>query len=298
MTTLPVSSPRSPLDLAVVAARLPKIRSGASRTSLTIGLVIVGGVFALAVLAPLLPLADPYQQDYANLMAPPSLAHPFGTDQLGRDILSRVIYGGRYDIVFGLVTTALSMVLGMALGTAAGLFLGPVGAVIMRLVDSLMALPFVIILLAVAAILGGGLIAVFVGALVVSWVYYARITYAEMTVLRERQFILAARTLGYSMPRIVFRHALPNLLRPNLAFSLSDVVGNILALATLSYLGVGIKPPAPEWGAMIAGGQSLLLSAWWITTMPGLVVVAVGIGFTLIGEWMSERFSATGSTSA
>ena len=159
----------------------------------------------------------------------------------------------------------------------------------MRAVDVVVAFPFIVLVIAVIAIVGPGLLGVYIGITVVGWALYARLTRAEMLVLREQQFVLAAQSLGYSHDRIVFRHPLPNLLRPNLVFSTLDIVLNILVLASLSFLGLGVQPPTAEWGAMVAEGRRFLLTAWWISTMPGLVIVVSGVGFSLIGDGLADR---------
>ena len=268
------------------------VARGLPRGSLAVGLFIVVGVSFLSLAAPYLPLADPLRLDFNAVLQPPSLGHLFGTDYLGRDMLSRVINGGRIDLQLGLITTACGLLIGMTVGAFAGFYGGPVGSLAMRTVDAFLALPFLVLVLAIVAIVGPGLFGIYVGIIAVGWTVYARITYSEMRILRERQFMLAARTLAFSDARIVFRHALPNLIRPNVAFFLSDLVGNILALSALSYLGAGVQPPQPEWGALIASGQIYLFQAWWLTTIPGLVVVVVGVGFVLVGESFSERFGA------
>lgn len=256
-----------------------------------IGLAVVGSVLFVSVAAPFLPFADPLSIDYRALLLPPSLEHPFGTDNLGRDVFSRTIYGARIDLQLGALTVLASMMVGICLGIAAGFYRGIVEVVIMRTVDALLGFPFLVLVLAIVAIVGPGLSGVYIGIIAVGWTVYARITFSEMLVLRERQFILAARTLGYSDARIIFRHALPNLVRANIAFMMSDVVLNILGLASLSYLGVGVAPPSPEWGALIASGQELLFTAWWVSIMPGVLIVVVGIGFSLLGEGLAEWFS-------
>ena len=256
---------------------------------LWVGLVIVIGITGLSFLAPFLPLPEPTTIYPAASLQPPSLDHWFGTDNLGRDMLSRVIYGAQIDLVLGVVTTYISLAIGIVVGVIAGYYRGIRESVAMRLVDTLIAFPFLVLVLAIVGMVGPGLLGVYIGIIVVSWTVYARITYSEMLVLRERQFILAATTLGYSNWRILFRHAVPNLLRPNVVFSLVDVVLNLLALASLSYLGLGVKPPAPELGSLIAGGQPYLLTGWWISTLPGLVIVVIGIGFSLVGEAVADR---------
>ena len=244
--------------------RIPRIRIDTARLSLVVGLSIVLGIYALGLLAPLLNVGDPLKLDYDAALLPPSIAHPFGTDSLGRDMLTRVIYGARTDITLGFVCGIASMIIGMALGIYAGYFGGFRESLIMRTVDTVLSLPFLVLVLAIVAAVGAGLAGVYVAMIAVSWTIYARISFSEMRVLRERQFILAARTLAFSDARIVFRHALPNLLGPNIAWVISDIIANILGLAILSYLGVGVRPPEPEWGALIADGQIYMRSAWWI----------------------------------
>lgn len=256
-----------------------------------VGLAILLGVAGLSVLAPILPIPRPTDIRPEIALQSPSLGHPFGTDSLGRDMFSRVVNGVQVDLILGIVTTYVSLAIGVLIGVFAGYYRGIRETIAMRLVDTLIAFPFLVLVLAIVGMVGPGLLGVYLGIIVVSWTVYARISYSEMLVLRERQFILAARTLGYGDVRIVLRHAIPNLLRPNLVFSLSDVVLNILALASLSYLGVGVQPPTPELGSLIAGGQQYLLTAWWITTLPGFVVVLIGVAFALLGEAVADRLS-------
>jgi peptide/nickel transport system permease protein len=176
----------------------------------------------------------------------------------------------------------------VALGALAGFFGGWADAIVMRLADFVLAFPFLVLILAVVAIFGPGLKGLYVGVPLVGWALYARLTRAEMLVVREREYVQAARTLGYSTSRTLFRHALPNVWRPALVFSTADMVLAIWLLATLSYLGLGIQPPTAEWGGIIADGQGVLLNAWWVSTLPGLVVVLVGIGLSLIGDALAE----------
>ena len=257
--------------------------------SLWTGLVIVGLIGLAALTAPLILPAGPDHQDLLNTLQPPSLAHPFGTDNLGRDILTRTIYAARIDLVVGLTTTYVPLVLGVLLGLAAGYRGGWLETVVMRAVDVVVAFPFIVLVIAVIAIVGPGLLGVYIGIIVVGWALYARLTRAEVLVLKDQQFVLAAQSLGYSHARVMFRHLLPNVLRPNLVFSTLDVVLNILVLASLSFLGLGVQPPTAEWGLMVADGQTFLLTAWWISTMPGLVIVLSGVGFSLVGDGLADR---------
>ena len=260
--------------------------------SIGAGLLLVGIVLVPSLLVPLLGAGDPNAQDLLSALQSPSIDHLFGTDNLGRDIFTRVLYAGRLDLTVGVVTTFLPLAVGVVLGTTAGYFGGPFEAIVMRVVDIVFAFPFVVLVLAIAAIFGPGLLGVVVGISIVGWAPYARLTRGEMLSLRERQFILAAETLGYSRRRIILRHALPNLIRSSLVFSTADMVRNIATLASLSYLGAGVQIPTPEWGAMIAEGQTYLLSAWWLTTLPGLVLVVAGVGFSLIGDGVADRLGA------
>lgn len=254
------------------------------------GVAIICVVLLTAIFAPLIAPYPPDKQDLLASFLPPSRAHLFGTDEFGRDVFSRVLYGLRIDLVFGLVTTYVPLVIGMFLGAVAGYRRGWFEAFVVWLTDVTIALPFLVLVLAIVAIAGPGLTGVYIGLILVSWALYARLTRSEMLVLRSQQYILAARTLGYSTPRILGRHAMPNLIRPNLVFSMADIVLNILALASLSFLGLGVQPPTPELGAIIADGQPYLLNAWWITTLPGLVLVAIGAGFSIIGDGLADRF--------
>jgi len=266
------------------------------RRGLGIGLWLGISIISLAVLATIVvKVAGIGHPDSVNLLgalASPSLAHPFGTDALGRDVFVRTVYATGLDLQVGFVTTLVPLVIGMVLGLLAGFFGGWIDVIVMRVMDGLLAFPFIVLIIAFVTIFGVGLTGVYVGLTIASLPAFARLTRGEMLVLREQQFMMAARTLGYSNRRIIFRHALPHLIRPNLVYAPSNMLGNVLTLAALSYLGLGAQPPTPEWGAIIADGQSYLLTSWWISTLPGLFVVVVGIGFSLTGEGLAERLRA------
>jgi peptide/nickel transport system permease protein len=253
------------------------------------GVGILAVVALAAIFAPLVAPYPPNEQNLANAFQAPSWSHLMGTDNLGRDIFSRVVYAGRVDLQIGFITTYIPLLTGVALGAIAGYLGGRVDTVIMRLVDVVIAFPFLVLVIAILAVVGPGLKGMYIAVLAVGWSMYARLTRAEMLVLREQQFVLAAESLALSRRRIIFRHAVPNVLRPNLVFSMADFVLNILLAASLSFLGLGVRPPTAEWGAMVADGQNFLLNAWWITTFPGIVIVIVGIGLSLIGDGLAER---------
>jgi peptide/nickel transport system permease protein len=190
------------------------------------------------------------------------------------------------------------LVIGLILGALAGYFGGIFDTLVMRAVDLVISFPFIVLILAITAITGPGLYGAYIGVLIVSWALYARLTRGEMLALREKQYIMAAQTLGFTTWRVILVHSIPNLLRSNLVFSMSDIVLNILTLAALSYLGLGVAPPTPEWGAIIAQGQKYLFTAWWISTLPGLVIVLVGVGFSLVGDGLADRLGANGGGGA
>jgi peptide/nickel transport system permease protein len=253
-----------------------------------VALAVLALVLLASLLQPLLGLPAPNQQDLGNALQAPSVAHPFGTDDLGRDVFSRTLSAAKLDLAAAISVTLLSMILGTALGAVAGFFGRAADGTVMRLADVVLAFPFLVLVLGVAAVLGPGLSAFFVGVTIVGWAVYARLTRAEMLVVREKEYIQAAKTLGFSRSRTVVRHAAPNVWRPAFVYSTADVVMNITLLATLSYLGVGVRPPTPEWGGIIADGQQYLLEAWWISTLPGLALVLVGICFALIGDALAD----------
>lgn len=258
----------------------PTLKVGAS----IVGMIVLAGVFA-----PLVAPYDPYHQDFLSALQPPSLAHPFGTDMIGRDVFSRVLYGIRIDVQIGFFTTYVPMIYGVAIGAAAGYFGGWFDAFMMRLLDIFMAFPFLVLIIVVLSILGPGVHNIYIAVFLVAWTMYARLARAEMLVERNKDYILAARTLGFGSGRIIFRHALPNIINSSIVFSMADFVLNILLVSGLSFLGLGVQPPLPEWGAMIAEGRDFIFQAWWISTLPGFVVVVAGAGLSLIGDGLSQR---------
>jgi peptide/nickel transport system permease protein len=257
--------------------------------ALALGVGIVAFWFLLAVFA---PLVAPYEPDAHNLQAtlqPPSFAHPLGTDNFGRDVLSRVIYGTRVDLELGIMGVLWPFLLGTFLGSIAGYFGGLVDTLLMRLLDITLAFPFLVLMIAIISVLGPGLSSFYIAITLVGWVSYARLVRAQVLVLKSSEFVLAARSLGYSHGRIMFRHILPNALVPSIVFSMSDVVLVILAGASISYLGLGIQPPTAEWGVMIAEGQNFMTTAWWITAFPGCAIVLLAFGFSLLADGLGEK---------
>nr|WP_112864759.1 ABC transporter permease [Rhizobium giardinii] len=254
----------------------------------TIGAGILGLFLAVALAAPLIAPYDPIYQDAAVRLAMPSLAHPFGTDNFGRDILSRVIWGTRVDLQIAVIGVIFPFLIGTFIGTVAGFFGGFVDTVFMRLVDIVLAFPFLVLMLSIIAILGPGLSSFYIAMALVGWVSYARLIRAQMLVLKSSDYAVAAVSLGFSRARIMFRHLLPNAIAGSIVFSMSDAVLVLLNGAAISYLGLGVQPPVAEWGVMVAEGQSFITTAWWITLFPGLSIVVLAFGFSLLGDRFGE----------
>ena len=252
------------------------------------GLAILGAFVAMALLAPLIAPYDPIYQDAAVKLQPPSLAHPFGTDNFGRDVLSRVIWGARIDLQIAVIGVIFPFLIGTAIGTIAGFFGGWVDALFMRIIDVVLAFPFLVLMLSIIAILGPGLGSFYIAMALVGWVSYARLIRAQILVLKTQDFAVAAASLGFSRLRIMFRHLLPNALAGSLVFVMSDAVLVLLNGAAISYLGLGVQPPVAEWGVMVAEAQGFITQAWWITLFPGLAIVTLAFGFSLTGDALAD----------
>ena len=247
-------------------------------------LIVFAGIFA-----PLLTPYDPYIQDFGSALLAPNWSHPFGTDNFGRDVLTRVLYGIRVDLPIGFFTTYVPMIYGVVLGAFAGYFGGIFDGLLMRILDITVAFPFLVLIIVIVAVLGPGVQNIYIAVFLTAWTMYARLARAEMLVERGKDYVLAARTLGYGSQRIVFCHCLPNIINSSIVFSMSDFVLNIMLVSGLSFLGLGVAPPVPEWGAMIAEGRDFIFDAWWISTLPGLAIVLTGTALGLIGDGLAQR---------
>lgn len=271
----------------MTARLLPRARLG-QRPMLATGLAIIGAFVLLAVLAPLVAPYDPIFQDATAKLLPPSLAHPFGTDNFGRDVLSRVIWGARIDLQIAVIGVLFPFLIGTTVGTLAGFFGGWADTILMRIIDVVLAFPFLVLMLSIIAILGPGLGSFYIAMALVGWVSYARLIRAQILVLKTQDFAVAAASLGFSRTRIMFHHLLPNALAGSLVFVMSDAVLVLLNGAAISYLGLGVQPPTAEWGIMVAEGQGFLQQAWWITLFPGLAIVTLAFGFSLTGDALAD----------
>ncbi|WP_064696781.1 ABC transporter permease [Rhizobium aegyptiacum] len=260
----------------------------ARRPMLAVGTGVLLFFILLAVAAPLIAPYDPIMQNAEVRLQAPSLLHPFGTDNFGRDILSRVIWGARIDLQMALIGVVFPFLIGTTVGTIAGFFGGIVDALFMRLVDIILAFPFLVLMLSIIAILGPGLGSFYIAMALVGWVSYARLIRAQMLVLKGSDYAVAAVSLGFSRSRIMFGHLLPNAIAGSIVFSMSDATLVLLSGAAVSYLGLGVQPPIAEWGVMVAEGQSFITTAWWITLFPGLSIVCLAFGFSMLGDALGE----------
>jgi peptide/nickel transport system permease protein len=262
--------------------------------SLTIGVTIVVSIALAAILGPILFRADPFSIDLANILAGPSRAHPFGCDALGRDVLARILWGARLSLSISTVVVGISLSIGSLIGATAALSGGRVDNLIMRGVDVVLAFPGILLAIALAAILGPGLIDLTIALTAMGWTGYARIVRGEVLTLRERDYVVAAKSLGASRPRLLLRHLLPGVVGPLAVQATFGIGGIIGAEAALSFLGLGAIPPAPSWGNMLDAGRAFLLVAPHLTTTPGLAIGISILGFNLLGDGIAQKVGHRG----
>ncbi|MFH1075553.1 MAG: oligopeptide ABC transporter permease [Pseudomonadota bacterium] len=252
------------------------------------GAICIGLVFLAALSAPFLSSLDPNATSVSEKLTPPSWAHLLGTDHLGRDIMSRMLYGARISLLVGFVSAGLSLIIGVVVGAVSGYYGKWVDAVFMRFVDIMMCFPSFFLILTVVTLLGPNIYNVMAVIGLTSWMGTARFVRAEFLSLRERDFVLAARTLGASDSRIIFIHILPNALAPVFVTATLDVATAILVEAGLSFLGFGVQPPAPSWGNILTAGRTYIFDAWWLTFFPGLAILITVLSFNFLGEGLRD----------
>jgi peptide/nickel transport system permease protein len=246
------------------------------------------------VLAPL----DPVEQNVIERLTPPvflpggTREHVLGTDHLGRDVLSRLVYGARVALVVGITTVLVSGLAGLAIGLVAGYFGGWADTTFMRLLDIQLSMPFMLLALTIIGILGPSLQNIVIVLALTGWVVYARVVRAEILSLRTREFVAACRSLGGSDTRIILRHLLPNVRSSVIVVSTVEVARMMLLESALSFLGLGVRPPTPSWGAMLADGRIYLASAWWLATFPGLAISFTVLAINVMGDWLREFLDA------
>lgn len=257
-----------------------------------VGICLLILVISMALLAPLIAPHDPGEQNLAARLQPPawlaggSLQHPLGTDHLGRDILSRLIYGSRISLLVALIAVAVSGTIGTLLGVAAGYWQGRIDSFIMLLADVQLAFPFILFALAVMAVLGPGLRNVIVVLGITGWVAYGRLLRAEVMSLRAREYVEALRALGQTDGKIILRHILPNVMPSLIVMASLRVANMLIAESSLTFMGLGVEPHIPTWGSMLADGRAYITSAWWLATFPGLAIMLTVLGVNLVGDWL------------
>ena len=261
--------------------------------------LVIGGLIAMVLLLiALFPGAftdmSPYDVDAKHVLVHPSAAHWFGTDNFGRDVFSRVIHSTRLDLLIGVLAMIVPFLMGSALGLIAGYYGGKLDVFIMRVVDIVMAFPYMLLAIAIVAVLGAGVKNMILSMWLLSWKGYCRLIRSEVMTAKNREYVQAAKALGYSNARIMLRHILPNVISNSIVLGASDIVMCMLAGAAMSYLGLGVQAPTPEWGAIISGGRPFIMNAWWITLFPGLFLILAGLAFSLIGDGLSDLLRTKG----
>jgi peptide/nickel transport system permease protein len=267
-------------------------------------LAVAGGImvlilFFIAILAPIISPFDPNEIDRDHILEPPSIRHPMGTDDLGRDIFSRMIYGSRISLAVGFVAVGIATFIGMILGALAGYYGGWTDRIIMRFIDIMLSFPTFFLILAVIAFIGPSIWNIMVVIGLTSWMGVARLVRAEFLSLKEREFVLAARALGASDMRIIFKHIMVNSMAPVFVSVVLGVASAILVESALSFLGIGVQPPTPSWGNILTLGKDNIEIAWWLSVFPGLAILITVLSYNLVGEglrdaldprlWGSER---------
>ncbi len=290
--TLDLSPSRATSLPAPAATRPKRLRMNGP---LLAGSIVLGLIVAFVVIYPMVSPFDPTQPDFAaGTFLGPSWEHPLGTDNFGRDTLTRIAYGGRVDLSIAGAATAITVVVGGVLGLIAGYAGGWIDTLIMRVVDVTVSMPYLVLVIAIVAILGPGSINILYAIALVGWVAYARIVRSETLVARQQEYVDAARVGGMGAGRIMFRHVLPNVATTALVYATADMVLNILLASSLSFLGLGEQPPNAEWGLMVAEARDFFLLDWRLMTWPGLAVLITGSALGLIGDGLAQALRPKG----
>jgi len=266
---------------------------------LVLGLLLTGGMGLAVLFSGFLFPDGGESMDLMARLTPPfqDLAHPLGTDPLGRDVLARVIVGGKISLTVGILSVMGAVTVGTLVGLVAGYYRGIAEILLMRFADIQLALPFILVAIMFLAILGTGVDKVIYFMIIAQWVQYARLVRASVLALRDREFILSARAIGVGNGRIIFTHILPNVLGPIVILMTLNVANNILLESSLTFLGLGVDPLIPSWGGMLADGRTYLQTAWWVSVFPGLAIMFTVLGLNLLGDWLRDLLDPTGQTS-
>ena len=252
------------------------------------GLAVVLAFFAVSVLAPAIAPYDPGRIDVDNILSPPSTVHFLGTDDLGRDVFSRMVYGAGISLKVGFVAVGIAVLIGIILGAVSGYYGGWIDVLIMRLVDIMLCFPSFFLILSVIAFLEPSIFNIMAVIGLTSWMGITRLVRAEFLSLKERDFVLAERAIGAGAPRIIFMHILPNALAPVLVSATLGIASAVLTESALSFLGIGVQPPMPSWGNMLTQGKEVLGVAWWMSVFPGIAILLTVLGYNLLGEGIRD----------
>lgn len=253
-----------------------------------IGIIISITLIITAIFAPEIAPYDPLEQNYSAVNQPPSFEHPFGTDRFGRDLFSRIIFGTRWALGLGISILVFQILLGVSLGLIAGYYGGILEAAIMRVVDIMLAIPGIVLALAIAGMMGGGIVPLIVALAAVGWRGFARLVRGDVKSVMEEEYIEAAEAAAVSDVRIMLRHVLPNASASIIVYATLNLPAVILQIAALSFLGMGVQPPTPEWGAIIDAGRTQLQTEWWVSTFPGFAIMLTVIGFNALGDALRD----------
>ncbi len=253
-----------------------------------IGGTLVALVFLLSIFAPFIAPYNPSTIDIKSILVGPSSSHWLGTDDLGRDVLSRMLWGGRISLQVGFVAVGIATIIGILLGSLAGFYGGWIDSLIMRAVDIMLSIPTIFLILAVIAILEPSIINIMIIIGLTSWMEPARLIRAEFITLKEREFVIAAHAIGAADSRIIMKHVLPNGLSPILVSATMGIGGAILVESALSFLGLGVQPPTPSWGSLLSAGKDNIEIAWWLSAFPGLAILITVLGYNLLGEGIRD----------
>ncbi|MDQ0269168.1 ABC transporter permease [Cytobacillus purgationiresistens] len=255
----------------------------------TLGFIIIIGLLFISIFGPWITPHDPLYADFSKKLLPPMTdGHLLGTDQLGRDILSRMIVGARVSVIIGVLTVVIAGTFGTIVGIISGYFRGWIDVVLMRIVDVQLSFPFILLVLVINAIIGGGLRNIIISLAIGGWVIFARMIRSEVLALREKEFITACVATGVSRFEILFRHILPNLFTPLIILASLQIGTFIIAEASVSFLGFGVQPPEPAWGNMLNEGKDYIFSSWWLITFPGIAIIIAALGVNLFGDWLRD----------
>ena len=273
------------------ASSRPRVRL---KPTMIAGMIIIGAFVIMALVPQFVAPYSPTVFDYQAVLQGPSLKHFFGTDNFGRDVFSRVIWGSQIDMQIALFTTLFPVIFGTLVGAFTDYYGRWLDAIFGRIVDIVVTFPFLVLVIAIVALLGPGLNNMFIAVSAVGWITYGRLVRGEILTQKKAEYALAGRVMGYTPSRIIFRHLLPNAITPAIVYWMTDMALGVLLGSSLGYLGLGAQPPTAEWGVIIADGKNFMTTAWWISTFPGLAITLAGVGFSLLGDGLADLLRPKG----